>query len=58
MKKFVLTAKFFINGVKNCKKYKNMNFLRSVIEEFYMMFAVMGLKLYVNYANGTAVFEE
>lgn len=58
MKKFVLTAKFFIYGVKNHKKYEHMNFLQSVIEELYMMFAVMGLKLYINYANGTAVFEE
>ena len=58
MKKIIVTTKFFCNGVKNYMKFKNLNFIQAVAEEIYMLFAVMGVKLYINYANGTATFSE
>ena len=58
MKKVKETIRFFRVGVKNYMKYHNMTLLRAVKEEIYMLFSVMGLKLYVQYANGTAEFDE
>ena len=45
---------FFKSGVKLHMKHHKMTLLRAIVEEIYMMFAVMGLKLYISYANGTA----
>lgn len=58
MKKLKETIRFFRVGVKNYMKYHNLNLLHSIIKEIHMMFAVMGLELYVQYANGTAEFDE
>ena len=50
--------RFFIFGIKNTMKYHNASFLYALYKEFYMMFCVMGLKLYYEYGKGTAVFDE
>lgn len=48
---------FFWRGVKNTMKYRKYSLTQAILEEYYMMFCVMGIKLYIKYANGTAVFE-